>query len=164
MTSAHAEADAQAGGESWRGPWEDSGPDDDLAVSPGGPLRGPDDVLDFLLRLIGPERAGRMALWCALVDDDDRTLPIVLPVSDIPVRPDTEMLAILVAQLGELLREHVHADDGGLVFGLVRRTGGDRGEVELSWSAALRHAADRAGVRLRAVAVIGRDRARVLQW
>ena len=58
----------------------------------------------------------------------------------------------------------VYRDYGGLVFAVVRRTGGDRGPVELAWCAALAAAAAHAGVRVLAVAAVGRDRARVLQW
>jgi hypothetical protein len=74
-------------------------------------------------------------------------------------------LRAVVGQLGEVLHElYDLGDAGGVVFAIVRRSGGDRGEVELAWAAALRLAADEAGVRLRAVAAVGRDRARVLLW
>jgi hypothetical protein len=152
------------------GPLDDTGPDDDLVddsadCQPGGVLLQPDDVLDFLVPLIGPERAGPMALWCALVDGDDRTLPLVLPIAGAPVRPDADQLRAVVGQLGEVLHEvYDLGDAGGVVFAIVRRSGGDRGEVELAWAAALRLAADEAGLRLRAVAAVGRDRARVLLW
>jgi hypothetical protein len=151
-------------------PLDDTGPDDDLIdasaqCQPGGVLLQPDDVLDFLLPLIGPERAGPMALWCALVDEDDRTLPLVLPIAGAPVRPDADQLRAVVGQLGEVLHEvYDLGDAGGVVFAIVRRSGGDRGEVELAWAAALRRAADEVGVRLRAVAAVGRGRARVLLW
>src|SRR6478735_4515997 len=153
-------------------PWprlDDAGPDDDLADMPallpaGGTLARADDVLDFLLPLIGPERAGPMALWCALVDEHDRTLPAVMPLADVPLRPDVVLVRRLVGQLGEVLDElYDQGGAGGVVFAVVRRSGGDRGEVELAWVEALRRATDDAGVRLRAVAAVGRDRARVLQ-
>jgi hypothetical protein len=142
--------------------FDDDGPDDDLPLPPCEALARPADVLDFLLPLIGPERGGPMALWCALVDHEDRTLPLVMPISDIPMRPDPELVTSLVVQLREVLEDR--APDGGLVFAVVRRTGGDRGPVELAWCAALAAAAAHAGVRVLAVAAVGRDRARVLQW
>lgn len=142
---------------------EDDGPDDDLPMPPGGRLAEPDDVLDFLLPLIGPERAGPMALWCCFVDGDDVTLPLVLPISDMPMRPDRELATNVVEQLRMVL-EHQLVPDGGLVLAVVRRAGGDRGDVELAWVRALQHAADRADVRVRAIAAVGRDRARVLRW
>ncbi|RHA40706.1 hypothetical protein [Cellulomonas rhizosphaerae] len=141
---------------------DDDGPDDDLPLPPGEVLVCPADVLEFMLPLIGPERAGPMALWCALVDHEDRTLPLVMPISDVPMRPDPELVTSLVGQLREVLQDRV--PDGGLVFAVVRRTGGDRGGVEVAWCAALMAAAEHAGVRVRAVAAVGRDRARVLQW
>jgi hypothetical protein len=149
---------------------EDTGPDDDLAdasgrLQAGGTLARADDVLDLLLPLIGPERAGPMALWCALVDEHDRTLPAVMPIADVPLRPDIELVRRLVGQLGEVLDDlYDQGGTGGVVFAVVRRSGGDRGAVELAWVDALRLATADAGVRLRAVAAVGRDRARVLQW
>jgi len=148
---------------------DDFGPDDDLvdasSAPPGGVLSQPDDVLDFLLPLIGPERAGPMALWCALVDAEDRTLPVVLPFAGAPLRPDPGQLRVLVRQLADVLDElYDTREGGGVVFAIVRRAGGDQGEVETAWAASLDRACADVGVRVRAVAAVGRDRARVLRW
>lgn len=144
--------------------YEDDGPDDDLPSTPGTPLGSAADVLDFLVPLIGPERDGPMALWCALVDEDDWTLPVVLPISDTPVRPDSALLDALLRQLRDVLLDVFDAPDGGLVLAVVRRAGGDRGDVEMAWAAALERAAARLDLRVRAIAAVGRDRARVLRW
>ncbi|ROS30637.1 hypothetical protein [Cellulomonas sp. PhB150] len=144
--------------------YEHDGQDDDLPSTPGTPLTSAADVLDFLLPLIGPERAGPMALWCALVDEADWTLPVVLPIADTPVRPDSALVAALLRHLRDVLLDVFDAPDGGLVLAVVRRSGGDRGDVEMAWAAALERAAAQLDLRVRAIAAVGRDRARVLRW
>lgn len=142
--------------------WEHEGPDDDLPPPPRRPVRSPDDALAVLLGLVGPERSGRPALWFVLLDDDGNTLPIVLPIADVPLRADTEV----VRRLLDVLRAALDEDgpDGSVLVGLVRASGGDRGEFESSWTRSLREAADTVGVRLWGFAAIGANRARMLEW
>ena len=145
-------------------PWglDDSGPDDDLPDPPGAVLRTGSDALGVLLQLVGPERVGPPALWFLLLDADDRVLPVVLPVTDVPVRADPEVARRLVEVLAAFLASD--GPGGSLVLGLVRSAGGDRGAFEASWIPAVRDAADDVGLRLWAVAAIGASRARILEW
>ncbi|MBO3102707.1 hypothetical protein [Cellulomonas fengjieae] len=69
-------------------PWRADGPDHDLPDPPGSPLRSADEALAVLLDLVGPERAGAPALWFLLLDAQCRTIPVVLPIVDVPVRAD----------------------------------------------------------------------------
>jgi hypothetical protein len=138
------------------------GPDDDLPDPPGAALRSGTDALAVLLDLVGPERAGPPALWFVLLDAQDRTLPLVLPVVDVPMRADRAVARRLVAVLDAVLRSD--APGGSVVVGLVRAAGGDLGGYEAQWVPVLRAAADDAGVRLWAVVAIGASRARVLEW
>ncbi|NUU17707.1 hypothetical protein HP550_10655 [Cellulomonas humilata] len=145
-------------------PWvlDVGGPDDDLPDPAGAVLRAGADALAVLLDLVGPERAGPPALWFVLLDHSDRTIPVVLPITDVPVRADAAVARRLVAVLDSVLASD--APGGSVVVGLVRAAGGDRGAFEASWVPALREAADDAGVRLWAVVAIGQSRARVLEW
>jgi len=145
-------------------PWivDTHGPDDDLPRLPADALHGHGDVLAVLLRLVGPERAGPPALWFLLLDDEDRCLPLVLPVNDVPLRADPAVAAQVMTGLASALERE--APGGSLVVACVRAGGGDRGAFEVSWAAALRDAADDRGVRVRAVAALGANRARVLEW
>lgn len=144
--------------------WDDAptGQGDRLRCSPGGVLRSGSDALAVMLDLVGPERAGAPALWFVLLDADDRTVPPVLPVVDVPVRADPEFARRLVGVLGSVLRSD--APGGSVLVGLVRAAGGDLGAFEAQWVPVLRDAADDAAVRLWAVVAIGESRARVLEW
>ncbi len=145
--------------------WDADGPDDDLLpVSlPGTALARPGDALAVLLALAGPERRGPLAVWIVLVDEHDRCLPIVLPVSEIPGLPDRDEAHGMFELLGSVLHAEGHPD-GGVVAGIVRSGGGDRGATEDAWRVALEAGAAAAGVRLLGVAAIGAARARMLQW
>jgi hypothetical protein len=145
-------------------PWvlDVDGPDHDLPDPPGVALRSGADALAVLLDLVGPERSGPAALWFVLLDADDRTIPVVLPITDVPLRADPVVARRLVEVLDSVLTSD--APGGAVVVGLVRAAGGDRGAFEASWVPALREAADEAGVRVWSVVAIGQSRARVLEW
>ncbi|GEK20023.1 hypothetical protein [Cellulomonas xylanilytica] len=129
---------------------------------PPGALRSGSDALAVLLDLVGPGRAGGPALWFVLLDSEDRALPVVLPIADVPVRADRTVARRLLGLFDGYLR--TEAPGGSVVVGLVRAAGGDLGAFEAQWVPALRDAADDAGVRLWAVVAIGESRARVLEW
>jgi hypothetical protein len=145
-------------------PWlgDGDGPDHDLPDPPGARLGSGGDALAVLLDLVGPERAGPAALWFVVLDAADRTLPLVLPITDVPLRADTHVAHQLMRVLASVI--DADAPGGSVVVGLVRAGGGDRGSFEASWVPALRTAADDAGVRVWAVLALGASRARVLEW
>jgi hypothetical protein len=145
-------------------PWtlDPDGPDDDLPDPPGGVLRSGGDALAVLLPLVGPERAGPPALWFLLLDASDRSIPVVLPITDVPSRADPAVARRLAFVLADVLASD--APGGSVVIGLVRAAGGDRGAFEASWVPALREAADDVGLRIWAVLAVGESRARVLEW
>ncbi len=136
--------------------------DGGLPRVPTRPLRERDDVLDLLLRLVGPERAGPPALWFVLLDADDRCLPVVLPLAEVPLTASPGVAAHVMHVLASVLDRD--APGGSVLVGLVRASGGDRGTFETSWAPVLRDAADEHGARIRAVAAIGASRARVIEW
>jgi len=142
--------------------WEHDGPDDDLPPAPRAPVRSPDGALTVLLDLVGPERSGEPALWFVMLDAEGRTLPVVLPITDVPLRADPEVVRRLLDVLGAVLAED--GPGGSVLVGLVRAAGGDRGLFESSWARSLREAADTVGVRLWGFAAIGAHRARMLEW
>ncbi|WP_444661835.1 hypothetical protein ACT17Q_08420 [Cellulomonas sp. CW35] len=135
--------------------WDAHGPDDDLADLAGlagTPIRSPTEASRVLRLLVGPESRGPAALWCVLLDADDRLLPFVLAISDRPLAPDAGFADLLCDDLASLL-EH-HAVGGSVVAALV----GDADEDvcdQLTWSTALERSAERAGVPLAAVVTVG---------
>lgn len=140
--------------------WAAPGPDDDLPALPAHPLRDVDDILQVMLSLVGPERAGPPALWIVLLDAEGMMLPVVLPLVGVPLRPDPVEVRQVVLAMADVL---AHDAPGGSVgVGLVRAAGGDRGAFERAWEHALRTAADDQGVRVSAVVAVGEHRARVL--
>lgn len=136
--------------------------DGGLPRVPTRPLREHDDVLDLLLQLVGPERAGPPALWFVLLDADDWCLPVVLPLAEVPLTASPGVAAHVMHVLASVLDRD--APGGSVLVGLVRAAGGDRGAFETSWAPVLRDAADEQGARIRAVAAIGASRARVIEW
>ncbi|AEE46074.1 hypothetical protein [Cellulomonas fimi] len=134
----------------------------DAVPAPGRPVRGHGDALMLLLRLVGPDRAGPPALWFVVLDAHDRTVPVVLPLADVPLTASPGVAAHVMHVLASVLERD--APGGSVLVGLVRAAGGDRGTFETSWAPALRAAADDHGVRLHAVAAIGGSRARVIEW
>ncbi|UZN01473.1 hypothetical protein [Cellulomonas sp. S1-8] len=140
--------------------WAAPGPDDDLPVIPTHPLRDDEDILEVMLSLVGPERAGPPALWLVLLDADGMMLPVVLPLSGIPLQPEPAQVRQVMVAMADILRHD--APGGSLAAGIVRAAGGDRGSFERVWEHALRTAADDRGVRVSAVVAVGEHRARVL--
>ncbi len=135
--------------------WDANGPDDDLADVAslvGTPVRTPDQAARVLQTLVGPEAAGPPALWCVLLDADDRLLPLVLAISDRPVTVTDGFARFLADDLATVLEEH--AVGGSVVAALV-------GDVEedvcdqLTWVVELERATHGAGVPLSAIVAIG---------
>jgi hypothetical protein len=134
--------------------------DDDRVPLPWSVLCTAQEIHEHLVALVGPERDGPRALWVIFLDEDDRALPLVIPIGNVPTMVNRAMVANLAASLRTLVDEN--APGGGVAFGLVRRGGGDRGTFEAGWSAALHEAMDAVDLQVRAVVAIGRDRSRVL--
>ncbi|NMR21512.1 hypothetical protein [Cellulomonas fimi] len=127
---------------------------------PGAVLASEDEVHRHLLALVGPECDGPRSLWILLLDATHRVQPLVIPLDDLPVMPDEQLVSNLATMLRSLLEGHLPG--GSVAFGLVRSAGGDRGASEGRWSRALRAAMSSTEVPVRAVVAIGRDRSRVL--
>ncbi|MGV8966131.1 MAG: hypothetical protein ACOH2F_07610 [Cellulomonas sp.] len=133
---------------------------DDAIPLPWNYLCTAEEIHAHLVALVGPERDGPRALWVIFLDENDRALPLVIPIGDLPTIVDRPMVANLARNLRTLV--DLNAPSGGVAFGLVRRGGGDRGTFEVGWSTALHEAMATVEVEVRAVVAIGRDRSRVL--
>ncbi|MBF0687551.1 MAG: hypothetical protein IR158_07260 [Cellulomonas sp.] len=140
--------------------WAAPGPDDDLPALPTHPLRDVDDILQVMLSLVGPERAGPPALWLVLLDVHGMMLPVVLPLVGIPLQPDPAQVRQVLLAMSDILTHD--APGGSIAVAIVRAAGGDRGAFERAWEHALRAASDDRGLRVSAVVAIGEHRARVL--
>lgn len=142
-------------------PWDSLRlPEHETPDAVGRTVESADEALALLLGLVGRDRSGPPALWFVLLDADDRVLPVVLPIPEVPLVADPVVAANLLHVLASVL-EH-DAPGGSLLVAYVRRGGGDRGAFEGGWSRVLQAEAAQAGVRIRAEVALGQDRARVL--
>jgi hypothetical protein len=109
------------------------------------------DVLRRVEQLVGRATATRQ-LWVMFVDGDGRQAPVVMPISDVPLRPEARVIDNLAAILAGLCADLTTDTGGGTAILTLERVGrdavlpGDR-----QWAAALQKACDRAGATLRGV-------------
>lgn len=135
--------------------WDSDGPDDDLADLAslvGTRVRSPAEAARLLQTLVGPEAYGPPALWCALLDADDRLLPLVLAISERPLTVSDGFAQHLADDLAAVLEQH--AVGGSVVVALVG-DGDEDVHDQLSWVCELEHTTAQAGVPLHAVVAVG---------
>lgn len=123
-------------------------------------LASPEQMLDHMVGLVGPESAGPASVWISFVTADDRILPVAIPVEELPTLPDARTME----GLSELVRRVVAESfpGAGALVAVVRAGGGDYGAHERRWAGALWRAADTGGWTVRAMVAVGDGRARVL--
>ena len=143
----------------WEPP-DDDLPDPALPEVPGRPLRDDATLLGAVLPFVDGARAGAPSVWVFLLDADDRMLPVVLPLADLPLQADPVLVRQLMVAMSDILAHH--APTGAVVLAFVRAAGGDRGSFERAWEWSLTTEAADQGVRVRAVLAVGEHRARVL--
>lgn len=115
------------------------------------PLLTDADVLLRVEQLVGPAAADH-TLWLMWVDADGWQAPVVMPIDDMPPRPDSDQLEGLATVLGALRDDLATESGSGSVILTVERSGLD-GVLpdDRSWADALVTACERAGMGLRGV-------------
>lgn len=109
------------------------------------------DVLERVQQLVGAASTDRQ-LWIMLVDGDGRQTPVVVPVSDIPRRPDSGGIAGLAEILGGLADELATEHGPGSVILTLERLGTDGVQPgDREWAGELTATCERAGMALRGV-------------
>ena len=141
-------------------PSDDGLPEPALPDVPPEPLHDDRALLSAVLRIVDGERSGAPSLWVHLLDAEDRMLPVVLPLRDLPLQADPVLVRQLMVAMSDILVHH--APDGSVVLAFVRPAGGDRGSFERAWEWSLTAEAADQGVRVRALLAVGEHRARVL--
>ena len=63
---------------------------------PQVPVRSAADLTQRWTRLLAPPEFTARSLWLAWFDDAGHQLPVVMPVDDLPLRPDRRVLPGLV--------------------------------------------------------------------
>ena len=135
-------------------------PDAVVPEVPGEPLHDDASLLAAVLPLVDGARDGAPSVWVFLLDADERMLPVVLPLADLPLHADPVLVRQLMVAMSDILVHHAPA--GSVVLAFVRAAGGDRGAFERAWEWSLTTEAADQGVRVRAVLAVGEHRARVL--
>jgi hypothetical protein len=109
------------------------------------------DVLERVERLVGRATVARQ-LWIMFVDGDGRQAPVVLPISDLPLRPEGRVIDNLAAVMAGMCVDLTTDVGGGSVVLTLERIGPDAAlDVDRKWAAALRKACVRAGATVRGV-------------
>jgi hypothetical protein len=109
------------------------------------------DVLERVEQLVGPAAVARQ-LWIMFVDGDGRQAPVLLPISDIPPRPEARVIDNLAAVMAGLCADLTTDVAGGSVILTLERIGRDAVLAgDQQWAAALREACECAGATLRGV-------------
>jgi hypothetical protein len=100
-----------------------------------------EDVWRHLMKPLGFDRAG---LWLLLIDADDRPLPQLTEVSEIPDLPDPETTSGLAHVLTEVM--HGVDPDGRWAFLRSRPGRGGVDETDRAWAAGLYEMCREAGI------------------
>lgn len=109
------------------------------------------DVLERVEQLVGPA-AATPQLWIMFVDGDGRQAPVLMPISDIPPRPEARVIDNLAAVMAGMCVDLSTDGGGGSVILTLERVGRDAVlDGDRQWAEALREACDRTGAALRGV-------------
>jgi hypothetical protein len=113
------------------------------------PLRTDEQILTLTGQMIGPEARQWRSLVLFFLDHDDRTLPVVVPIDDLPEDPEPAVVENLCWILSQVLGEH--APRGSVVMMLTRPGPAEPDGTDLTWRDRLRDAAAGQGVRVRLI-------------
>lgn len=124
------------------------------------PVRSDADLLERWRLLMGPGGFARRSLWLLWFDAAGRQSPVVVPIDDVPARPEPAMLDGLMAVAGGVLAEH--APGGCVAMALSRPGPAGATSDDLAWGRALAEQARRTALPLRRVHLATCDLVRAL--
>jgi hypothetical protein len=111
------------------------------------PLRTDEEILARIGQLIPPESRQWRSLVLFFLDGDSRTLPVVVPIDDVPEDPDPAVVKNLCWILSQVLGEQ--EPDASVVIMLTRPGAPEPECTDLVWRDRLASAAAGQGVRVR---------------
>lgn len=126
------------------------------------PLLTEADV-DARVDLLVGEATTDRRLWLLLVDGDRRQTPVVMPIDDVPRRPDPDALNLARVLVGVRDMIATPSGVGAAVFALERVGPGTEGPDDIAWADALTRACAEAEVGLDGVFLSTRDGVRRLR-
>lgn len=113
----------------------DDAPTFDLAV----PLNTDADLLGRIDSVVGQDLRRRRSLWVLFLSGDGAQLPVVVPIDDVPERPDPELVGSLFGIIASVLQDA--APDGSAAFALTRPGSGIMCDSDRYWVRSLHDAA-----------------------
>ena len=113
------------------------------------PLHTDGDILRRIGQLIPPESREWRSLVLFFLDRDARTLPVVVPVDDVPEDPEPAVIENLCWILSQVLGEQ--EPDASVVIMLTRPGAAEPDSADLIWHKRLSDAAAGQGVRVRLI-------------
>ena len=105
------------------------------------PIRSAADLTDRWRTLLDPPEFTARSLWLTWLGADGRQLPVVVPVEDVPQRPDPALLVGLREVHGGVLHDQLGAT-GHLALALCRPGDPAITEDDDAWADALRSVLD----------------------
>ena len=118
---------------------------DDVMAWP--PVHSDADLLDRWRLLMGQEGFAQRSIWLVWFDEHGKQLPLVMPVDEVPQRPDGEMLDGLGEVISTIVNDH--APGGSVAISLSRPGPEAVGEDDRAWGRALLDMARRTALDLR---------------
>ena len=82
------------------------------------------DVLERVRQLVGPATVARQ-LWIMFVDGDGRQAPVIVPISDVPLRPEARVIDNLAAVMAGMCADLTTDVGSGSVVLTLERIGRD---------------------------------------
>lgn len=124
---------------------------DNSGAAPGFDLTAPLDTDQDVLRrvdcLLDRDSRHRRSLWLLFLSGECVQLPVVVPVDDVPDRPDPELVGNLCGVIADVLDDA--APGGSAVVTLTRPGGAAVDETDVYWFRALYSAARERGASIR---------------
>jgi hypothetical protein len=125
-----------------------------------GPLRTDEDILARVGELIGAKDRHRQSLWLFFFDREMRQMPVVVPVDDVPDRPDPLLAGNTCWIITQVLADTEPA--GSAVIALTRPGPAEFGAIERHWHRALTDGGRQHGTPLRMLCLATPDGVREL--
>jgi hypothetical protein len=126
-------------------------PDFDLLT----PIGTDAEVIDRVDQLIDEDARRNRSLWLFFLTADGVQLPVVVPIDEVPVSPDPDLVGSLCDLIAHVLCDS--APGGSAVITLVRDNGLSVTGSDQQWFVALKSAAASAGVHLRMLCLAARE-------
>jgi hypothetical protein len=127
---------------------------------PAGPLVTDQDVVCRVDRLLDPDSWRRRSVWLMFLSGDGTQLPVVVPIDDVPERPDLELVGNLCHMIADVLAGA--APEGSAVVTLTRPGSETADDTDRYWFRSLYGAARQQGASIRMMCLATRTGVRQL--